>query len=254
MMRLGRRLVLGLGWAVAGIAAEPPVEFSGVLVTDGRPKVALRDKETGTTRWLEPGGQFNGFALTSYHAKDEAVVLRKDGQDFRLTLVSSSRTTPAADGRAHPSAATVPAPAPVPVTPPASGSVPIPMAENAAAVPLPVGPPPAIDTPPAAPTMPAPNEALARAAGNPAQPTAPANPPPVAPEGPATAATSTPAAGSGAGEMTGPTATVITRTAQPGDSAASIARAAGLTLEQLRALNPSINPDSIQPGQPIRIR
>jgi LysM repeat protein len=43
-------------------------------------------------------------------------------------------------------------------------------------------------------------------------------------------------------------------TVKPGESLTSIAARTGVTLSRLQALNPRVNPDSLQPGQRLRLR
>lgn len=40
---------------------------------------------------------------------------------------------------------------------------------------------------------------------------------------------------------------------QPGDTASSIATAAGIGVERLAELNPSIDPDELRPGQTLKL-
>jgi hypothetical protein len=88
-----------LGAFVAVHAAEPAIEFSGVLTTDGTTKIALTNKATGVTTWVGPGENFLGYTVARYEAKDDAVFLRKNGQDIRLPLTTAktiASATPAA--------------------------------------------------------------------------------------------------------------------------------------------------------------
>lgn len=95
----------GFAALVAVHAAEPAVEFSGVLTNEGHTKLALTDKSSGTTRWLEPGDIFLGYTVDRYDVQNDAVFLRKNGQEVRLTLIASKIT----EGTA-PKAAAAPAP------------------------------------------------------------------------------------------------------------------------------------------------
>ncbi|MDO8545588.1 MAG: LysM domain-containing protein [Opitutaceae bacterium] len=186
-----RRLrFISLVLATTASAAEPAVEFSGVLVADGRPKIALTDKNTRITRWVDPGAEFNGYKVARYVADEDAVLLQKDGQEIRLLLI----------------------PAKSPEGPPApSGTL-----------------------RPATPVVAA------------AKPVVPAPAPVLAPEPP------TPTPSTGPATATGNAA--ITRSIEPGETLQTIARTAGLSVEQLKVLNPTLNEGSLQPGQVIRIR
>jgi LysM repeat protein len=119
-MQLRALVVLGFLVALraASAADQPALEFSGVLVADGKTKIALTDKATGTTTWLEPGKDFHGYVIARYDAKADSVVLKKNGQEYPLTLVAAK----VAPNAATP-AALVPAAAPVASTPPTSAEV-----------------------------------------------------------------------------------------------------------------------------------
>ena len=80
--------VLLLATLATAFAAEPAIEFSGLMASAGDTTFQLRDRAAGTSRWLSLGGQFGGFVLTSYDAAHETVVLTKGGQVLRLTLVA----------------------------------------------------------------------------------------------------------------------------------------------------------------------
>ena len=109
------RVVLASVFACALVAhaAEPNIEFSGVLTADGRTRVALTDKATDTTQWVEAGTEFSGYTLARYDEKEEAVYLAKGGQEFRLGLVGPQ--TPLA-----PRVAGAPAPTPAPTSSPST--------------------------------------------------------------------------------------------------------------------------------------
>lgn len=80
------RFLLFLFLAVAGRAAEPAIEFSGVLAAGHETKVYLLDKTTGQARWVRLGQEFAGHVAASYDASAETLVLTKAGQQFRLKL------------------------------------------------------------------------------------------------------------------------------------------------------------------------
>jgi hypothetical protein len=73
-------------------AAEPEIEFAGIITAEGKTRIALTDKSKKTTTWVQPGETFNGYTVARYEAKEEAVYLKKGGQETRLGLVAS-RTT-----------------------------------------------------------------------------------------------------------------------------------------------------------------
>lgn len=74
--------------ALVARAADSGMEFSGVLTNDGHTKIALTNKATGTTTWVEPGQDFQGYSLKRYDAEQEAIYLRKNGEDIRLSLAA----------------------------------------------------------------------------------------------------------------------------------------------------------------------
>jgi LysM repeat protein len=296
-----------LGFALLGVVtlkgAEVPIEFSGVLTANGKPKVALTDKSTQTTQWLDPGDAFLGYAIARYDPGEEAVFLRKNGEEIRLPLVTP-KSTPA-----QPAAAAAPAPAantefvanairsnlrqfvaaarrvqaeqgtaqvsyadlvgpgkPLRELTPVAGenytSLTYAPAVTALSVTtsagntvtLDVGAPPAalgalVGTAPAIPAAPAVPAAAAEANPTPA-------PPPPAGSAPAVSASPLPAEQPrvpDAGDALAPTG-LSSYTIRPGDTLPNIARAHGVTVEQLQAMNPNLNASSLQTGQAIRIR
>jgi LysM repeat protein len=70
-------------------AAEPGIVLSGVMTAGGKTRLALTDTEKNVTTWVEPGAEFKGYTVERYDAKDEAVFLKKAGQETRLGLVAS---------------------------------------------------------------------------------------------------------------------------------------------------------------------
>jgi len=88
-MTPGRALLFGLLVAAAPVrAAGPTIQFTGVLTADGKTRLALTDKATDTTHWVEPGDEFKGYAIARYDAAEEAVFVKKSGQEHRLPLAS----------------------------------------------------------------------------------------------------------------------------------------------------------------------
>lgn len=296
-------------------AAEPTLEFSGVMTAAGKTKIALTDTATKTTTWVEPGQQINGYTVERYDAKEGAVFLKKTGRETRLALVASKTATEAARAAsAAPAAATTP---PVPSTPAAGAAVlaaqvdpttiairsnlqrlaaaarqyqlehnvptvgfsqlvgpdkPIkelkPVAgENysslnfgpnvtAVSVTTDTGAAVSLDVPFSPATEAPKNVAITRAVTLPAPATTTA---PVAP-GSATSATSAPpplnpATTTPALEPTGRPTAAPTYTLQNGDTLEKISAATGLSIQQLKQLNPAaLEGSPLQPGQTIRTR
>ena len=86
-------------------AAETGIEFSGVLTAEGKTRIALTDTARKTTTWVEPGGEFNGFTVLRYDAKEDAVFLKKGGQETRIGLVTSkTREAPSPSAASSPTA------------------------------------------------------------------------------------------------------------------------------------------------------
>jgi LysM repeat protein len=73
-------------------AADVPVEFSGVMTAGKQTRIALTDTASKTTTWVEPGQVFKGYTVARYDSKEEAVFLKKSGQETRLSLASSKAT------------------------------------------------------------------------------------------------------------------------------------------------------------------
>lgn len=76
---------LALVLIAAARAASPEIELTGVIGGGRDVQVALKTKD-GSPRWVAVGKQFAGYAVESYEAKEETVVLAKDGQRFRIPL------------------------------------------------------------------------------------------------------------------------------------------------------------------------
>jgi LysM repeat protein len=270
--------LLFLIFAVAAGAAEPPVEFSGVIVSEGKTTVALTDKTKQATDWVAVGGDFGDYHVASYNPQEQTVILKKDGAEYPLVLVSG-KTGAAPAAPAAPvagSGATDPAAAAVLanlrrlaaaahqfelehggssatyadlVGPgklindlrPVDG-------ENYAALTFGGASPPTVTTAHGL-TVSLETSAVplqAAAVPNPAVAATILPAPPAADNAstaPAPAAPAAPLAPTGS-----------TYTVQPGDSLAKIAATAGLSVERLQALNPGVNPTALQPGQPVRIR
>ena len=85
-------------------AAETGITFAGVLTAEGKTRIALTDTETKITTWVEPGGEFKGYTVARYDQKDEAVFLKKGGQEIRLGMIAAKTLeTPVAAKDASPS-------------------------------------------------------------------------------------------------------------------------------------------------------
>lgn len=91
-MKLRRVILCAIAIVSAVRAAESPIEFSGVLTADGKTRVALTDKATKNTSWVGLGGQFGGYTVTRYDAKEDAVVLTKGGRETKLSLVTARQS------------------------------------------------------------------------------------------------------------------------------------------------------------------
>jgi LysM repeat protein len=327
--------ILAVASALCALAlhgAEAPIEFSGVLTTNGKPKVALTDKTSKATHWLEPGQDFLGYEVARYDEKQEAVFLKKGLEEIRLSLVlpktpddargktaAANANTSAADavtstairgnlrqfiaaarrfqterGTSHVSFADIVGPdkyikelpsvagenystltfAPnvtaLSVTTSSGSTVtmdataPTTATSAIAASPITPAPPPAgaIAAPPPIGTTPAATNAssapVAALGGTPppinAAPAAPVAANTAAPN-PNAASPPPPQAIPDAGEALSPTGSRYTT--RSGDTYESVARANGMTVEQLRALNPTVNVttgSSLPPNQTIRIR
>lgn len=267
--------------ATALFAAEPTLEFSGVLTADGKTRIALTDRTNNNTTWVEPGEALpGGYVLDRYDPKEEAIFLKKSGQETRLGLVAAKTSdTPTAS---HAAASGTPnnnvaAARPPPVAPPAStASSPPPVAPpnspgaaiagtaapvTAATSPAPVAsattPTPAASGTAATPT-PSTTDTAAVAANPSSVPDA-ATPNPSAPVAPVDsyAGTTSPSAATTAAADISPTGRPTARanyTIQGGDTLDGIALTHGVSVQQLRQLNPSLNSNSLRAGETLRIR
>ena len=91
--RRNRRIVFFvslLAWC--GIAsARGEIEFVGILVTAKNTVFALGDTTRGKTEWLGRGEYFSVYEIVSFEAKDDTLLLRRDGQDLRLRLKDDAK-------------------------------------------------------------------------------------------------------------------------------------------------------------------
>jgi len=74
--------------SVRALCSEPGIELSGVLSSNGRIQLAFTEQSTGTTHWVEIGGNFDGYIVTDYDPKTEIARLTKDGTPLQLHLVA----------------------------------------------------------------------------------------------------------------------------------------------------------------------
>jgi LysM repeat protein len=75
--------------AASLIAADTGIQFAGVLTAGGRTRLALTDTARKTTTWVEPGDEFNGYTIARYDPKEEAIFIKKNGQETRIGLVAA---------------------------------------------------------------------------------------------------------------------------------------------------------------------
>lgn len=102
-MNISRAAFFGAASFVAALgAAEPDIEFTGVLTADGRTRIALTDKTQKTTSWVEPGDIFNGYTIDRYDAKEDAIYLKKGGHETRIGLIASKSTQAIKPAQAEP--------------------------------------------------------------------------------------------------------------------------------------------------------
>lgn len=272
--------------ASALVAAEPALEFSGVLTADGKTRIALTDRNNNTTTWVEPGETIpGGYVLDRYDPKEEAIFLKKSGQETRLGLVpAKTPETPSGPRAAVPSniaaarpapavppsptapASTAPAPSPPPIVPPTTPATPsAPIASTTSPAAATVNPAPTPNDPAAASSTaansavpPSPNDPATTAANPGGAPASGVNPNPAAttPAPDAYAGTPPAAATTAAADPT-PTGRPTSRAnyiIQGGDTLDGIALTHGVSVQQLRQLNPSLNSNSLRAGETLRIR
>lgn len=76
------------GATATAFAAEPP-EFIGVMANGHDVRLSLREKESGTFRWLQIGESFADYTLKAFDASTDTATLEKDGATFRVALNSA---------------------------------------------------------------------------------------------------------------------------------------------------------------------
>jgi len=83
-----RRSSPRVGPCAAIVAAPPtPIEFSGRVTADGKTKLALTDKATAITQWLEAGEEFRGYG-SPLLCDGGSRVRQEGGHEIRLALAS----------------------------------------------------------------------------------------------------------------------------------------------------------------------
>lgn len=248
-------------------AEEVPLAFSGVLTDGEKTRFALTDKTSGQTTWVETGDELGGYTIGQYDPNDETVTLKKGLEEFPVRLATAKPIDAAAttaDTLAQTNeSATIAIKNNLRQLAVAARQFQLETGATTATIADLVGPDKyikqlapvagenyaglvfgpgatnlsvttgngitvAIDTAPAL-------GALVEAAATPAS-------------------TATPAADTTAASPapTGPVNT--SHVVREGDTLPKIAEAVGLSVEQLQALNPDVNPSSLKVGQPIRIR
>lgn len=70
-------------------ATEPALDFVGLLGEGGGVRVALKSRTTGTTSWLKIGQALDDYAVARVDPATDTVVVKKDGAEFTLHLVSA---------------------------------------------------------------------------------------------------------------------------------------------------------------------
>lgn len=105
-----RFLSFALAAASAAIAsaATAPIEFSALLKAGGKTRIALTDTATKKTTWVEPGDPYAGYTIDRYDDQQEAVILKKNGEETRLVLISAKTPEPTRAASAPTKPATTP--------------------------------------------------------------------------------------------------------------------------------------------------
>lgn len=84
------------------LAAEPEIEFAGVMRSRSELCVALTDRAAGrAVQWVPIGGRFAGYTVSTYDSVAEVVLLTKGGQRTPVPL-RQSRTRSAEELRPSP--------------------------------------------------------------------------------------------------------------------------------------------------------
>lgn len=95
-MRFPALLVACLFLAVVRLAAaEPTLEFTGVLIFPSKTLLSIREMPGGTVHWIEPGRTRGGYSLVAYEPKEEIAVVSRAGETHRLRLKDAQ--TPAVE-------------------------------------------------------------------------------------------------------------------------------------------------------------
>ncbi len=77
-------------FAVAPPGTDAPLEFRGVIATDGSVTVGLYDRTTGQSFWMPANGSsFKGVTVHAYDPKKEQLAVEYNGHSYVLTLASA---------------------------------------------------------------------------------------------------------------------------------------------------------------------
>lgn len=88
-MKTLRPLLFGVLFSSSVFAAEPGLEFRGVMIGAGPIQLSLVDKSTETTKWVPVGKTFAGYTIKAYDPATETATLLKDGKELRIRINSS---------------------------------------------------------------------------------------------------------------------------------------------------------------------
>lgn len=72
------------------VAQKPDVQFRGILDLKSIQSFSLQTADGTQTKWVETGDVFAGYEIGEYRASEKVLVLRKDGEEYVLSLGSGA--------------------------------------------------------------------------------------------------------------------------------------------------------------------
>jgi hypothetical protein len=80
-----------LCFALLASFARADIEFVGILATSESTRFALGDTTTGKTGWVKKGDEFGGYTIAAFDAKQDTLLLRRDGAELRIKLKDDAK-------------------------------------------------------------------------------------------------------------------------------------------------------------------
>lgn len=87
-------LLLSFTSGASVMAEDIPIQFRGITKMGASQLFSLSSNESKQRAWISVGDRFAGYAIVAFDPKENVLILRKGGREFRLSL-SSAASLPA---------------------------------------------------------------------------------------------------------------------------------------------------------------